>query len=600
MFVKTTVASFALYTCNTIIKSTGQWLSELLAYSWRSKLTTLLQQQYCSKENVYWLFDKLDNPDQRIAQDTNIFCNALGSIAKVIAAAPFQVMYYTYWTYQITTGYVVLAVYAFFLISLMLESLIIRPIARLVFEQERKEGDFRFAHMRLRSFLTEITLYRAGAAERIHLDHALQPVLANQLRLVMWRWLLSACTTGLEYAGALLNYSCLGLVVFTGNLPADMDSGQRARWVSNASFATLTLIYSFTQMLDLASQFSTLAGVTFRVGQLLQELDRLEGQAETNNICTSAATAAVAKEEDQDEQATLLSITADGSHNSSRTQQQLASSSGRSVPRSSLQQPTGSPSQHAQMQSCSYEEPALSSGDSQLVSDSAALPDQLQLSQHDCDKQGRQLVAAVHDFSCQRPDGKLLFQNLSFEVHQGDMVLVTGASGCGKSTLVCALAQLWPLCQGQCQMPVQDQVMFLPQRPVAAPGNTLLEQLIYPAVMPEEGSALDLQHLALLLQQVGLTELLQRVQENWRLSQNWQGMLSPGELQRLSIARVLYHHPLLAVMDEPVSAVGTSAGIDMLKLLQHHSITTIVTGQADSPLTHNNVSETFFALVISL
>lgn len=49
-----------------------------------------------------------------------------------------------------------------------------------------------------------------------------------------------------------------------------MDSGQRARWVSNASFATLTLIYSFTQMLDLASQFSTLAGVTFRVGQLLQ------------------------------------------------------------------------------------------------------------------------------------------------------------------------------------------------------------------------------------------------------------------------------------------------------------------------------------------
>lgn len=91
------------------------------------------------------------------------------------------------------------------------------------------------------------------------------------------------------------------------------------------------------------------------------------------------------------------------------------------MPRSSLQQPTGSPSQHAQMQSCSYEEPALSSGDSQLVSDSAALPDQLQLSQHDCDKQGRQLVAAVHDFSCQRPDGKLLFQNLSFEVHQGEI-----------------------------------------------------------------------------------------------------------------------------------------------------------------------------------
>ena len=49
-----------------------------------------------------------------------------------------------------------------------------------------------------------------------------------------------------------------------------MDSGQLAKWVSNASFATLTLIYSFTQMLDLASRFSTLAGVTLRVSQLLQ------------------------------------------------------------------------------------------------------------------------------------------------------------------------------------------------------------------------------------------------------------------------------------------------------------------------------------------
>ena len=56
-------------------------------------------------------------------------------------------------------------------------------------------------------------------------------------------------------------------------------------------------------------------------------------------------------------------------------------------------------------------------------------------------------------------------------------------------------------------------------------------------------------------------------------------MLSPGELQRLSTARVLYQRPFLAVTDEPVTAVATSAGIDMLKLLQKHGITTIVTGQ---------------------
>ncbi len=73
------------------------------------------------------------------------------------------------------------------------------------------------------------------------------------------------------------------------------------------------------------------------------------------------------------------------------------------------------------MQSCSYDEPALSSEHSQLLSGSAPSSIQLQLSQHQRDEQGGQLVAAVHDFSCQRPDGKLLFQNLSFEVHQGEI-----------------------------------------------------------------------------------------------------------------------------------------------------------------------------------
>lgn len=95
-------------------------------------------------------------------------------------------------------------------------SAIIKPVAKLVYKQERAEGDFRFGHMRLRALLKEVALYKAGETEKAHLELLLQPVLANQLRLVMWRWLLNACITGLDYAGALLTYTCLGLLVFTG------------------------------------------------------------------------------------------------------------------------------------------------------------------------------------------------------------------------------------------------------------------------------------------------------------------------------------------------------------------------------------------------
>ena len=46
------------------------------------------------------------------------------------------------------------------------------------------------------------------------------------------------------------------------------DSGETAQKISNASFATLSLIYSFTEVLDLSASLSTLAGLTARVAQL--------------------------------------------------------------------------------------------------------------------------------------------------------------------------------------------------------------------------------------------------------------------------------------------------------------------------------------------
>lgn len=54
-------------------------------------LTRVLQKHYCHKQRFFWVSAGNDNPDQRITQDTSMFCNNLGSITRVIAAAPFQV-----------------------------------------------------------------------------------------------------------------------------------------------------------------------------------------------------------------------------------------------------------------------------------------------------------------------------------------------------------------------------------------------------------------------------------------------------------------------------------------------------------------------------
>lgn len=77
-------------------------------------------------------------------------------------------------------------------------------------------------------------------------------------------------------------------------------------------------------------------------------------------------------------------------------------------------------------------------------------------------------------------------------------------------------------------------------------------------------------------------------------------MLSPGELQRLSFARVLFHRPMLAVMDEPVSAVGSQAGIDLLHLLRQAGIAAVVTGQIDSMLADQTMAAHLFSDIVRL
>lgn len=76
------------------------------------------------------------------------------------------------------------------------------------------------------------------------------------------------------------------------------------------------------------------------------------------------------------------------------------------------------------------------------------------------------------------------------------------------------------------------------------------------------------------------------------------GMLSPGELQRLAVARVLYHRPALAVMDEPISSLDAETGISLLKTIHTAGIAVIVTSQPDTPLC--NVQQSMSWQMLSL
>ena len=141
---------------------------------------------------------------------------------------------------------------------------------------------------------------------------------------------------------------------------------------------------------------------------------------------------------------------------------------------------------------------------------------------------------------------RLLFDDTSFSINEGDKIGLIGINGTGKSTLLRIVAGLEEPDQGTVVKGRNLDIRFLSQNPVFHEGDTILESIVRDNEGHEHVWDLESQAKAMLTR-LGFTDFDSKVET-----------LSGGQRKRVALVSVLLGNTDLLVLDEPTNHLDSS------------------------------------------
>ena len=211
------------------------YLNQWLQIRWRRWLTSHYLGEWLDGANHYrmqLLGDAADNPDQRMTDDVKLFVEAtltlgvgllsaivtLGSFVIILWGLSAEAPLHLFGEDFAIPGYLVWGALIYAVIGTALTHLIGWPLARLNFQQQAYEADFRFNLVRVRENSEQIALLKGEATERDRLLGRFASVVENWLQIMKRTKKVTAFTASYSQASVVFPFILVAPAYFANKV----------------------------------------------------------------------------------------------------------------------------------------------------------------------------------------------------------------------------------------------------------------------------------------------------------------------------------------------------------------------------------------------